>query len=161
MLISGEKVIKLCFSSWCEVMGKQESAGALLQLICFLFGSNLSKNGARVSDTDLGQKKKKKDKSTTWMRYVLNSLHRNKSTSTVGNGARLQKLQVIPSEPLKMQTVTKIRKCITRCKCLGSVASRWVVMWCQSPTVMAERGPALLMAAVAPGLFLDWWPFLG
>ena len=147
MLISGEKVIKLCFSSWCEVMGKQESTGALLQLICFLFGSNLSKNGARVSDT--------------WMRYVLNSLHRNKSTSTVGNGARLQKLQVIPSEPLKMQTVTKIRKCITRCKCLGSVASRWVVMWCQSPTVMAERGPALLMAAVAPGLFLDWWPFLG
>lgn len=109
----------------------------------------------------LGAKKKKKDKSTTWMRYVLNSLHRNKSTSTVGNGARLQKLQVIPSEPLKMQTVTKIRKCITRCKCLGSVASRWVVMWCQSPTVMAERGPALLMAAVAPDLFLDWWPFLG
>lgn len=161
MLTSGEKVIKLCFSSRYEVMGKQESAGALLQLICFLFGSNLSKNGARVSDTDLGQKKKKKDKSTTWMRYVLNSLHRNKSTSTVGNGARLQKLQVIPSEPLKMQTVTKIRKCITRCKCLGSVASRWVVMWCQSPTVMAERGPALLMAAVAPGLFLDWWPFLG
>lgn len=43
-------------------MGKQESAGALLQLICFLFGSNLSKNGARVSETDWGQKKKKRQK---------------------------------------------------------------------------------------------------
>lgn len=44
------------------------------------------------------------------MWYTQNLLCRSKLPSTLGNGTRSQKLQVIPSKPLEMQKVTKIFK---------------------------------------------------